>query len=454
MNGFSRLSVWSFIWTGLVATIGIGDVHPANGQHATIPYDRLLPTSPETDRLYGHALAFDGDQLLVGSRYSFVSLDNTLRQAGLVDLIDLKTMTTVYRIEAPEVGNNMYWKERAFGQSVAFYGDQIIIGEAHPGSGDHGAVYWYNRRTGTMEHAIYSRALSLAGYPGIRELGASIAVDDDTAVFGVTGAYSNSSIWRNGAALLYDVVNQQAGEIIHNPNPIGSGDWFGYDIALNGDRLLIGSPNDDRYVWPTRYKNAGSVGIYNLSDTTLDDMQLADEQISEGAQFGFQVEWYGDVAVVGARGESAIYVSDPDPAVAYRKLEIDGVSPQPGDWFGHAIAIEGDLMIVGAPGADNRRGEVYIIDLSTERLVMKLQPSHLQPLDEFGGSVAISGRKIAVGAIGEDTAVENGGAVYLYNVPEPGTLTLLLLIAVVLAYRRGRPIRIQAARRVDKTCGG
>eukprot|EP00546_Thalassionema_frauenfeldii_P014135 CAMPEP_0178911340 /NCGR_PEP_ID=MMETSP0786-20121207/9643_1 /TAXON_ID=186022 /ORGANISM="Thalassionema frauenfeldii, Strain CCMP 1798" /LENGTH=151 /DNA_ID=CAMNT_0020583781 /DNA_START=264 /DNA_END=716 /DNA_ORIENTATION=+ len=70
-----------------------------------------------------------------------------------------------------------------------------------------------------------------------------------------------------------------------------SGDWFGYNVAVSGDMVVVGAPNYEYYI--------GSAYIFNA--TTGDELyQLAVSDGAAGDEFGYSVAILGDLVVVGA----------------------------------------------------------------------------------------------------------------------------------------------------------
>jgi cysteine-rich repeat protein len=136
---------------------------------------------------------------------------------------------------------------------------------------------------------------------------------------------------------------------------------------------------------------------------------------------GASVAFDGNVVLVGAPGLGSLLTAiDTGQAFVYRNASVpvseatftprDGAS---GDLFGYAVAIAGDVAVVGAPLADTA-GEDYIFRRSSNvwAEAQVLVPPDIAAGDRFGSSVAISGDSVAIGAVGRSSAA---GAVYTYR---------------------------------------
>jgi hypothetical protein len=161
--------------------------------------------------------------------------------------------------------------------------------------------------------------------------------------------------------------------------------------------------------------------------------QLAKLLPADGAPadlFGNAVAIDGNLAVVGAQwdandlgvyaGAAYIFdVSDPANPVQVAKIVPDGGFA--GDQFGNAVAICGTTVAVGAAYAGDqgyRSGAAYIYDVSEPAnpiQVVKLTAADGAPEEYFGYDVAVSETRVLVGALFDDDNGEQSGSAYLFD---------------------------------------
>ncbi len=229
---------------------------------------------------------------------------------------------------------------------------------------------------------------------------------------------------------------------------------FGTSIALAGDTLAVGSPGDD--------SNAGAVFVYARTNGVWTQQAIVKASNAEaGDRFGVSVALSGDTLVVGAPNEDgaaigvngnqadnsafasgAAYVYTRSASVWSQQAYLKAANTGAGDEFGNSVAIAGDTVVVGAHleaggatgvngnGADNSKassGAAYVFSRNGTAWTQTayLKASNTGTSDEFGYSVAISGSTIAVGAYHEGNfatgvngtitgAAAGSGAVYVY----------------------------------------
>lgn len=230
------------------------------------------------------------------------------------------------------------------------------------------------------------------------------------------------------------------GVVIGPPSSITAAHRFGVAVAVDDERLVVGA--DGRCDGPP---TAGAVAIFRRTRDALPRWRL-DRVVRapEGGPddgFGASLALDGDRLVVGApetdaRRGTAWLIELDDPDVAPRRLEIPESSP--GDRIGETVAISGDLVVVGAPRADQDgcldRGRVWCLELdehanvaTTHELAPPLSLTGLR----FGASISI-GPAIAIGATGADVpgdphgpddVVDRAGEVMLFARRVPFLLT-------------------------------
>lgn len=170
------------------------------------------------------------------------------------------------------------------------------------------------------------------------------------------------------------------------------------------------------------------------------ETQLFASDASSGDIFGSGIAISENLAVVGARHDDdngtdsgAVYLyrrSNRGWAEVVKILAIDG---KPGDRFGDFVAIDGELVVVGAPGnpfSADSQGAVYIYRVGRTGWSQeaKLVPTGSQAGDGFG-RVVIDGNTVVVSATLDDENGYDAGAVYVFERSRQGWLQQAKLLA-------------------------
>jgi hypothetical protein len=184
---------------------------------------------------------------------------------------------------------------------------------------------------------------------------------------------------------------------------------FGATLALRDGFLAVGSPLAD-----------GDRGAVTLFERGMTSWKRSETIPAPGPgkvpQFGYSVALDGALLVVGAPGADA---TQPAAGAVYLLgrhrngwVVVDKLlAPQghPGDRFGEAVAVADGKIVVGAPGADGPRGgwtgAAYVFTRDGQRwtLEQRLEPADPLPGGAFGSVVAAGGSRIAVGAPADRT---------------------------------------------------
>jgi hypothetical protein len=113
--------------------------------------------------------------------------------------------------------------------------------------------------------------------------------------------------------------------------------------------------------------------------------------------------------------------------IIYRETYLKALHPEDDDCFGISVAISGDTLVVGAYGEDTTAidsGAVYVFVRTGSTWTQEafLKASNVDAYDFFGCAVAVSGDTVVVGAHGEDsngTEADNSlpltGAAYVFE---------------------------------------
>lgn len=217
-------------------------------------------------------------------------------------------------------------------------------------------------------------------------------------------------------------------------------DQFGSAVDVDGGYAVIGAPFGEK----DGTADTGTVYIYRREGLHWNPVaQIVAPDAQPSSEFGAAVAIDGDVIVVGAprfagsTGTSvdmgAAYVFRRDPGTESwpfeAQVETTITSTVSGDLYGTSVAIDGDRIVVGAPG-DSVQGiptgsaHVFRYDGLTwdneTHLVAKVTDLN----DEFGAAVAIDGERVLVGAPRHSRPiqeiVEYAGAAYTFVRTETG----------------------------------
>jgi len=213
-----------------------------------------------------------------------------------------------------------------------------------------------------------------------------------------------------------------------------AGDQFG-TVAIAGNTIVVGAHGDD----VGANENQGSVYIFERNQGGPDAWgQTAHITASDGAgydYFGKAVAIAGDTIVVGAhyhdvggnetQGAAYVFERNQGGANAWGQAAyLTASDGEADDWFGGAVAIAGDTIVVGADDDDGGgyldRGSAYVFERNHGGANAWGQIAHLiaSPaggFEYFGRAVAIADDTIVVGAPKHDVGYLDNGAAYVFE---------------------------------------
>ncbi|MBN1373299.1 MAG: FG-GAP repeat protein [Anaerolineaceae bacterium] len=228
---------------------------------------------------------------------------------------------------------------------------------------------------------------------------------EDSAATGIDGDQTDNSATDSGAVYVFvrtsNGWSQQAYLKASNTN---GNDYFGQSVAISGDTIVIGAYGED----------SAATGIN------------------------------GDQSDNSASFSGAAYIFTREDVVWSQQAYLKASNTQADDLFGMSVAIDGDTVVIAAPGEDSASinvngnqsdnsasysGAAYIFTNTNGTWGQQayLKASNTNDNDKFGSSIGISGDTIIVGAYCEDSnatgvngvetdnSASDSGAAYIFS---------------------------------------
>jgi len=300
------------------------------------------------------------------------------------------------------------------GASVAIDKNIIVVGapdddEAGPFAG---AAYVFVRQGHTWEQSAKLLGPATSGF---RSFGESVAVSHNVVVIGAP--FDGPGGDGSGAVYVY----------VHNgsrwtrqarltASDASANQLFGDAVAIDGSTLVVGAFLDGE-----RAPNAGAAYVFTRKGSLwTQQAKLTASNASEFAFFGSAVAVKGDHVVVGAPTAETAYVFTQHGKAWTEDAVLSASDALEGDYsaFGAAVAIDHDTVLIGAPTeghAAPETGAAYLFRRHGHRWAQDqkiIAPDGVGE-DEFGTSVAIEGKQLVVGAPFREPG--NQGALYIFD---------------------------------------
>lgn len=253
-----------------------------------------------------------------------------------------------------------------FGDSLAVRGDTIVVGASQQYTSGPGAAYVFHwNGTSWVEQA----KLTASDAAGNDEFGMAAALGGERAVIGAWRSDHNG--FGSGSAYVFRRIGTGwVEEARLLPIDGESLDYFGNNVAIDGDRILVGASWD--YVGGMK---TGSAYVFQLGDGGwIQEAKLVPPDGQGGDEFGFTgLDIDGDLALIGSyrdndlgslSGSAYLFSRTGSTWTAIAKMTAcDGTQD---DRFGISAALRGGTAFVGAPAhqSTSRPGAVYAVDVS------------------------------------------------------------------------------------------
>lgn len=268
--------------------------------------------------------------------------------------------------------------------------------------------------------------------------GAAILTYDGLKAFDATGRGVGAAMHVAGTAIVIDVDADGARypitvdpllasseatftPVADGPLPVSSG-GVGTSIDIDGDTAVVG----------THEAGPGSAFVFvrDGSGTWTTQARLTASDGQNGDMFGEVVSVDGDTVVVGAPGDDTTGGIDTGSAYVFvrdgsggwsQEAKLTATDGSASDSFGSAVSASGDRSLIGAtradvgPAADAGSAYVFARDAGTWTQQAELTALDGLAEDFFGGDVSLSGETALVAAGGDDSPTQPAtGAAYVF----------------------------------------
>ena len=312
-----------------------------------------------------------------------------------------------------------------FGRCLAMDGDLLAVGDDSAAVGGGRGVVSIHQRAGDS----YDWVNYLTGTIFSNSAGYSVSIRDGWVIYGDPGGTYNEQCY-----VYICRWDAQFGGWEYKLFPGSVNDRFGHSVATDGQRAVAGEP--------LGHDSTGGVHVFERGDSTYQswsrtDTLFASDRSAED-EFGAAVAVDGDFIIVGAPGADidtlsdagAVYVFEWSGASWIERAKLISSEIDDSLSFGSSIALQGDLLVVGSPGSGaegDRPGCSHVFQRSGEnwRMLARLLSLSGEGSDQAGRSVALSDGAIIMGAPYDDNAngIDAGSAHIFERVCTPESVT-------------------------------
>jgi hypothetical protein len=189
------------------------------------------PTPQDYDR-FGHALDTVGNSIIVADPRFMVG---GLEYVGAVHIFDSVSGSYIRTIHNPSPTRGDH-----FGWSIDSLGTTLAISQLSEQGGDP-AVFLFDTNTGDLLRTIVKP-------PDADDFGRSVAFVGDQIVVGAPRDEPSSALTNSGSVFAFDRTTGGLIRKLENPTPADF-DEFGMSVAGIGDKLVVGGTSDEIYIY-------------------------------------------------------------------------------------------------------------------------------------------------------------------------------------------------------------
>jgi hypothetical protein len=292
--------------------------------------------------------------------------------------------------------------------SVAINGNRMVIGSPAPYPGGQGNAYYYTQAGDVW---TLGRQISPPVSQADQAFGQKVAING-SQIFVAAPSFNAGGLTKSGAVYIYNSDGSGLAQTLSGSSAYVA---FGSAIAVDGNNLAVGAPQ----AIGREAQGNGSVYVYTYGGSWT---QAAVKTGSQAAEtFGASVAINGSRLIVGspnyatgansAQGRASLYLNYADSAAPVVK---NGGGT--GDRLGLGVAASSTGFYVGSPGVNGRAGRVdHFLYSNLGAIYFRNIPYNMVGNADFGNAIAASGSYVIIGSRIRNDPNDNSGATYIYR---------------------------------------
>lgn len=323
---------------------------------------RLFDPSPEFGGSFGSALELEGPTLLVSAPGHSASGTDA---AGLLYAYELQgaAWTLVQTIEPTTPIEGGF-----FADAIALEADLLAVGawaSAFPSAGGFAdrLISIYERVAGQWQHQATLAAP--AAYSNGFTATADVAVDGGRVFVGGSRELTPGGIDAGAVFVIEKIAGTWQQTATIRPADASARFEFGASVAADAGRVAIGAQNETE----AGLLRAGAVYLHEFDGGAWTLVaRLTSDVLDDNDYFGVDIALRGNTLVIGAQQADPLPFSRHGYAKVFHlggltisaPLTLEPADGEPHDIFGWAVAVHGDRAVIAAPFETTNRGAAYI----------------------------------------------------------------------------------------------
>lgn len=337
-----------------------------------------------------------------------------------------------------------------YGNAVCMLNNIAVVGakSVDGSSSDSGAVYIYEKDV--SNNWVQTQKIFNSDARQFDRFGVSVDLDENYLIVGARSqdydVNGNNFIDSSGAAYIFE--KDTDGDWIEVQKLVASDresfqPLFGESVAIDGNYAVINAPREIKGLdGQPDLTNAGACYIFERNSNGLwnEVQKIVPSQRYAQDRFGdFSLTISGNTIAVGTfrhdfnsneqdeiSSAGAVYIFDRDTNGVWNEVQkIVASDREQGEWFGRSVALEGDILTVGASqeyeqgNLSAQYGAVYVFERDINGVyneIQKIQPDALVHESKFGHSIGLDGDNMIVGAYLMNIGpVSFGGGAFMFE---------------------------------------